>query len=165
MARAVTWCCLCAALLPAVGCQPTPATQQAPQPVARIDAIELRAMPNALNWDEDAGPDGLRAEVFCYRVDRPQPAPVEGMMEFLIYEGRVRRSALGSTEPFHVWRFTAAELRPCLVRRMGLWGYVVQLGWGAHVPSASSVTLVARHVPPQGRPVHSAPISIAMGAQ
>lgn len=148
-----------------IGCQPTGVHPNAPAPVSRIDAVELRAMPSAVNWDDDPGPDGLRVEVFCYRFDQPEPAPAEGTLEFMLYEGRLRGPELASAEPVLIWRFTDRQLRPKLVRRMGLWGYSVQLAWGDRVPKSPSVTLIARHKSPEDRIVRSAPISISMGAR
>ncbi len=159
------WSLLILVSLAAVGCGPAGLHPDAPRPVARIDAIELRAMPTAVNWDDDPGPDGLRAEVYCYRVDQPEPMPIEGVLEFVLYEGRLRRSELAAAEPILIWRFTDRELSQMLVRRMGLWGYAVQLGWGDRVPQSASVTLVARHRSPEDGLVQSAPISISMGAR
>lgn len=149
----------------AAGCEPTRVQPDAPDPVARIDAVELRAMPSAVNWDDDPEPDGLRVEVFCYRLDQPEPAPVEGELEFLLYEGRLRAGELASADPLLTWRFTAAELRSVMVRRLGLWGYSLRLAWGDRLPESSSVTLIARHRSPEDRIVRSAPISISMGAR
>ncbi|MGC9453929.1 MAG: hypothetical protein ACP5HU_03615 [Phycisphaerae bacterium] len=161
---------LTAALLMAVGmlvggCQPTSVNPNAPATVARIDALELRAMPSAINWDDEPGPDGLRAEVFCYRIDQPEPFPVEGQLEFLLYEGRLRGGELASADPLLTWRFGPSELRGLMIRRLGLWGYSMQLAWGDRMPRTSSVTLIARHRSPEGRTVHSSPISISMGAR
>ncbi|MFW6065283.1 MAG: hypothetical protein ACOC9S_00550, partial [Planctomycetota bacterium] len=109
--RKLTAVLLAVVCMTATGCERTGVHSHAPGSVARIDAVELRAMPSAVNWDDDPEPDGLRVEVFCYRLDKPEPAPVEGELEFLLYEGRLRAGELGSADPLLTWRFTGAELR------------------------------------------------------
>ena len=134
-----------------------------PKPVDVADAVNFwAAPPAAINWDEVPGPDGVQARVFLFQANRPEPVLVTGTIEFLMYVGRVERGVVPLSEPLKTWRFTGDELAGLRVRDMIGWGYAARLGWGRDVPKAPVVTFRVRYQPPQGPPVYSAPISMAL---
>ena len=57
-----------------------------------------------------------------------------------------------------------ATVRTVLARGIAGWGYTVPLGWGKPGPATSSVTVTARYVPPRGRPIAAAPVTISIRA-
>ncbi len=139
---------------------PTP-----PRPVDQVDALELwAAPPAAVNWDEVPGPDGVQVRLYLYQVGRPQPVMVGGDVEFQIYTGRPKQDGRPDpeAEPFKVWRFSSDDLAVRRVRSMVGWGYVARLGWGGQAPEGTLVTVQALYRPREGRPVLSAPVSIAL---
>jgi len=136
-----------------------------PAPSDRADVVTLWAEPPApVNWDDVPGPDGLRGCVYLFQADRALPVTVTGSLEFRLYAGRLTIAAAAKAEPIRVWRFGPDVLPRCLSRGLAGWGYRMVLDWGRDAPNATSLTLVAVYVPPQGPPVASAPISVAMGS-
>lgn len=129
--------------------------------VSRIHAVTLHAMPTAINWDGEPGPDGVRAGVYLFRRDRDASLMVaEGTVEFVLYDGLFRAEELDGQPVFRRWRFPADLLPAYRVRSIVGPGYRVQLGWGAAGPTSSSLTLVARHVAADGTAVDSRPLTI-----
>ena len=135
-----------------------------PAPVKREDQITLLALPAALNWDNEPGPDGVQTIVHLFRRAPAQPVLATGKLEFLLYEGRISQDELPHAEPFHIWPFTAADLEPYMGRSKAGWGYALRLPWGPRAPRSGSITLVARYTPLGAREptVYSAPTIIAM---
>lgn len=165
------WMVLAALGVAAAGCgQPTPRAKELrsvsavpPKPVDVADAVDFwAAPPAAINWDEVPGPDGIQARLFLFQVNRPEPVLVTGTIEFLMYAGRAERGAVVPGEPLKTWRFTGDELVGLRVRDMVGWGYATRLGWDGDVPKGPVVTFRVRYQPPQGPPVYSAPMSIAL---
>jgi len=139
------------------------AGESPPKPVARVDAVELwAAPPAAINWDEVPGPDGVQVRLYLYRVEDPEPVLVDGSVEFRLYAGRVRPDVAPAPEPLKVWRLTAEDLAVRRIRSLVGWGYAARLGWGGEMPKAPAVTVQAIYHPPEGPPVASAPLSIAL---
>jgi hypothetical protein len=155
----------CAAALSAAGGCGAPAARPAgarpPDPVAQAGAITLFSGLSAVNMDERPGPDGLVVELFLHRPDG-NTVLVTGRVELLLFAGPVPAERLTQTAPLITWGFDAPELRGYTIRKMGLWGYRLPLRWGPNVPEAESVTLVARYLPPSGRPVYSAPTAVSL---
>jgi hypothetical protein len=140
------------------GVSPTP-----PKPVDRAIAIDLWAVPPAaINWDDVPGPDGVQVNVFLYQADRAEPVLVKGTIEFTMFEGRRPREGLEAAQPLRQWKYTEQELATREIRGPAGWGYAAQLGWGKDVPKSAVVTLLVRYLPPQGPPVSSAPVVIAI---
>jgi len=134
-----------------------------PKPVAQVDAIELWASPPAaVNWDDKAGPDGVQVRVYLFQLGQAQPVMVEGAVEFRMYAGRVPRSAIPDGEPFRTWRFAGDDLAVRRFRSMVGWGYAARLGWSGQPPDASVVSVQAVYEPPEGTPIFSAPVAIAL---
>jgi len=139
------------------------AAESPPKPVAEVDAVELwAAPPAAINWDEVPGPDGVQVRLYLYRVEDPEPVLVEGSVEFRLYAGRVRPDAAPAPEPIKVWRMTPEDLAVRRIRSLVGWGYAARLGWGGEMPKTPAVTVQAIYHPPEGLPVASAPLSIAL---
>ncbi len=139
-----------------------PGSATPPRPVADVDVVDLQAMPTAMNWDDVSGPDGLQARVFLFRQDRAQPVVGEGRLVFSMFEGRVPVTALAVAEPAERWAFEGDALRARLGRNIVGWGYAFVLPW-RRVPPSAAVTLVAHYEPPGGgRPVRSAPLTVAV---
>lgn len=161
---------LLAALLPALaGC---PAQQdrarfggtQRPAASERVDQLTLMVSPSPVSLDERPGADGARGVLYVVRDG--EPVEGRGTFEFLLFEGNVPPASIASTEPFHVWHYSAGEMAGRFGRTppYGLWGYMVTLAW-PQAPEADSVTLVARYTPPGGRAIYSAPTAISMGTR
>jgi hypothetical protein len=151
------------------GCFWPKPTSGPPAPVANVDAMELSASPTAMNWDDKPGPDGIEVVLMCYQIPNSQPVPVTvaGTMEFQLFEGVVAPEKLSEARPFHVWTFQSWEMnRPGVLSRWyGLWGYILRLGWDAHVPTTEKITVTARYLPPNGQPLYAKPVVILMVAR
>ena len=157
---AAAWAAGCAS-----GCTPSARTVSAtaPRPADKADAINLWATPPAaINWDDLPGPDGVQLRVFLFQAEQPQSVLVKGTLEFMMYAGRVQSTNLESAQPLRTWTFTSQELATRQIRDMVGWGYFVRLGWGLKQPTAATITVTAKYVPPAGDPVFAAPISIQM---
>jgi hypothetical protein len=152
---------LTAAVLGGCGSMRRGVSQTPPEPVDRVDAINLWAVPPAaINWDDVPGPDGIQVNVFLYQADRAEPVLIKGTLEFVIFEGRRPREGLEGDTPFRTWTYTEQELATQEMRGPAGWGYMAQLGWGKDVPQSAVVSLFVRYVPPKGAPVASSPIII-----
>ena len=80
---------LAAAVLGGCGSMRRGVSQTPPNPVDRVDAINLWAVPPAaINWDDMPGPDGVQVNVFLYQADRAEPVLIKGTLEFVMLEGR-----------------------------------------------------------------------------
>lgn len=157
--------CLVLIGLGSTGCGPPPKNVP-PQPVAEVDAIELYApFPPILNWDNSPGPDGVQVIANFYRVGptRTEAIAVSGVLEFLLFEGKVDPQDLSSAKPFHIWTYQPHELPQFLTRgSLGLWGYRMRLGWGNHIPRSERVTLTVRYTAPGRQVIYAKPITITM---
>jgi len=149
----------------AVGCNSRSKTpgDRPPAAVDHVDRFAIPTSPHPLNWDAEPGSDGLAVQVFFERRSvGPLPVAVTGTIEFMLYEGALTAGQEAAT-PLHTWNFTGAELPGYAVRAAWGWGYAMRLGWGAKRPKTSSVTLLARYIPPTGSPVDAQPIIIPVG--
>ena len=150
-----------AAVLGGCGSMRRGVSQTPPNPVDRVDAINLWAVPPAaINWDDMPGPDGVQVNVFLYQADRAEPVLIKGTLEFVMLEGRRPREGLEGATPFRTWTYTEQELATREMRGPAGWGYMAQLGWGKDVPKSAVVSLLVRYLPPKGPPVVSTPIVI-----
>jgi hypothetical protein len=135
-----------------------------PDGVTRIDRVTVVLNPPApLNWDGLPGPDGFLVQVYCWRMDEKLAVPVDGTLELMLYEGLYKPGEPGDREPFQVWIFKDPQLGMCLGKSLFGWGYSLELGWGTHVPTARTVTIIARHRSARGVVTVSDPVSVAMG--
>ena len=164
--RRLTICIVLAALGPA-GCgEPAKPglSAEPPKPVEMVDSVQLSASPpNALNWDDSPGLDGIQVVVQFYQMSQDLPVTVSGTLDFLLCEGMVGAADLAKAQVFHMWTYQAYDLPQYLFRSFGLWGYSMRLGWGAHLPTTDTVTLTARYQPPGGgQPIYARPIIIMM---
>ncbi len=158
--------CLAVAALTAAGCPDGAGPVGAPGPpavVERVDHIDLHCSPAAMNWDGRPGPDGIGAQVYCYRLAEPLPVTVGGTLELVLYEGKVAEEQLLTVPAAHTWRFPAGELERYLVRNIIGWHYSIPLRWGRDAPQSDVLTLVARHRAPDGQTVQSRPATVLKG--
>lgn len=134
-----------------------------PRPVKHVDVINLAlSPPTVLNWDNRPGADGMEVVVHLYQLARPLPVMASGRLEFLLYEGNVPKGALLGTKPFHTWGFEGDQLEAHRGRDVIGWGYGMRLAWGSRVPTGSTITLAARYLPPEEKPLYSAPVTIPL---
>lgn len=134
-----------------------------PRPVDRVDQVHvLVSPPTVLNWDDTPGPDGVQVNVYLSVMSRAEPVLGKGTLDFLLFEGRVPKGSVATSQPYFTWTFGLQELATRQVRGVAGWGYAVQLGWGQRTPKAGVITLVARYVAKDGPPVYSSPVSIPM---
>lgn len=150
-------------LLCAAGCSADGLGPNAPEPVAQVDRVHLLLPLNpTADLDGKPGSDGVMAEVFFERVDRPAGVAVSGTLEVLFYEGVPAPTELAQKEPFHVETFPNATLR----RMEGAWmygiSYRIPVAWGPKPPASKSITLVVRYLPPAGPPTLSRPEAILL---
>jgi hypothetical protein len=133
-----------------------------PAPVDRIDAVVAEAVPFAIKGSESSAPEGIRVRVMLFRSDQPQPVVGEGGLDFLLYLGKSGEVDPAKTPPFHLWSYTSPELEPFLSRNIVGWGYSMTLGWGAHVPTSPTVTVIVRYRPFIGDPIYAKPVTIVV---
>jgi len=134
-----------------------------PAPVAEIDRIEMLSLPAAVNLDNKPGPDGLRVQTYLFQVGRPQPVPVSGTLEFLLFDRKVGLGELDTVKPSRVWSFGPRDLPNYLTRSMIGWEYAMELRWDDDAPKSDTISLAARYTAPAGRRVYSSPVVIALG--
>ena len=154
--RAQTSMLILAAGLAVAGCT-------GPQTVVKVDELLIQTPPEAINWDNVPGPDGLEVAVLFFNYEQKQSLSVDGTLLFNLYEGVVPADDLAKSKPRYTWVFTPAMLQSHQVRSAAGWAYAMQLAWGRAVPIATSVTLTVQYNPPHGPPVYAnRPITIAM---
>lgn len=133
-------------------------------PLPRVDAISLQAMPTAVNWDDQPGPDGLQIRLHLFQQTQPMPVVLErGQLEAVIYEGRVKAKQLSAAKPFYKWDYSAGALNRVKSKSIVGWGYRLSLGWNENVPKTDTITLSVRLMNPNGAPLYAKPIYLAMG--
>ncbi len=154
---------LLAALL-AGGCGPQRPPDMPPS-VARIDQIVLQATPTPVNLDDQPGVDGLQARAYLFLAGEDQPVPVDGALEFMMFDNVRTRLEIRQIQPLRSWRYAERTLEARLRKSMFGWGYEVQLPWGPEPPPCARVTLAVRHVPPDGPPTWSQPMTISIGGR
>jgi len=160
MALAVVVCV--SLILP--GCGSTSASGEQVSAGNRIVSMSLQTAPNALNWDGEPGPDGVRARLFLFAGGQSDAAQLQrGSVDFLLFEGRVAESQIAGTPPYHLWSFTASEFAASAGQGLIGWCYEPTLAWGKHVPRTNTITLVVRINQPGLPPLYSAPTLLSMG--
>lgn len=149
------------------GCEDPGGSGSLRPPAATVDVtgFSLSSSPTALNWDDKPGPDGVIARVQFFRTgphDEIRSVPVQGELEFLLYERRVPADELAQTKPSFTWQFPPEKLPDYLGKQMGMWAYQMQLDWREKPPKATVVTLVARWKSPGGTWKYSDPTLVAV---
>lgn len=140
---------------------PTSAPRTTDSPAQRVDAINLIAPPTAMNLDDKPGADGVPLTVYLFSVDESAPLSMRsGVLEFLLFGGRMGGEQLRAATPLRTWTFTAADLQRAQDETLIGRCYKIVLRWGDQAPPTRSITLVARYVPAVGRAMYSSPISI-----
>lgn len=131
-----------------------------------VDQLHLLTIPVAINFDNVAGADGFAIKVYASRASDPKPVAIpRGTVEILMYNGVVRASDLATTKPLRTWSFSGDTLRDRQYRTSIGIGYQFALGWGEAKPAADRVTVVARHLSPEGPVISSLPSSIVTNIQ
>jgi len=138
------------------GCMQSPRLPEA----ERVVGVDLWAAPLAEDLDGSAGVDGVSIRLMLKDATTPTPvvATETDQIEMLMFEGRPRRP--DEREAFHIWRISGAEMRVYLAKFYGLWCYELVLEWPDRMPTANSVTVIARYRGDAGRPIHSVPVTI-----
>lgn len=139
-----------------VGCAPGGASG-----AGSVIAVDLQALPAAVNFDARPGPDGLEVMVYLYEQQRPQPAEANGIIEFLMYDGKIPQDKLMTAGPMQAWSFGPAQLVGARSKGLAGTGYAFQLSW-KQVPAGNRVTVLARYTPIAGEPIYSAPVAISV---
>jgi len=144
------------------GCQLAGLSSSSPRPAKQVDEVFVRlSPPTALNWDDRPGPDGLQARVNFFRHDDDLSVPVDGTVEFELFEGRTSEKSVAEKQPFYTWRFENGELERHLSKTIVGWGYEMRLPWD-RPPKVSSITLVTRHRSSEGKVRTSKPLFLAL---
>jgi hypothetical protein len=137
---------------------------QPASPSPAVEALQLQSLPTVVNLDDRPGADGVQMRLYMFHPREPMAVALErGTVEFLLYEGRVRRAQLETSEPHHAWSFSAEQLRRFAAPSLIGVGYQLALGWGDNAPRTGIVTLSARLLRPGQRPLYAEPLSLAMG--
>jgi len=120
-------------------------------------------MPLAVNLDDIPGADGVVLKLFAANRGHPRSLPLRsGTLEIAAYPGTPSPTAL--PEPFQLWTFTPAELKPYeFTTGLGT-GYSLTLNWMPRLLSSNRVTIIARYLSTHGAPVTSAPSFITAAA-
>ena len=144
---------LLVAFLPAGCSSPSSSSPAAPEAIREIN---LLVMPTALTLDGQPGADAVAVKIFAATAAHAQTAPLRnGVLEVIAFDGTLDPAL--PTDPFHTWRFTPADLARRESKSVLGTGYDLTLSWSPKVLRTGRLTLVARFLPPQGRPVLSAP--------
>ena len=152
-----------------VGSSSHPSSQNLPADQAHgsaqgppLVAIEVYAVPVALNWDSDPQPDGVELEVYFFASKLPLAQPVNrGILDIVAYDGRPDKQPLAARPPLHRWRLTPAILTGRAHRGMVGVGYGLALDWGNDVPQQDYVTITVEYrSSPDAAPIRAAPVSI-----
>ncbi len=151
-----------AALAAAGGCEPPgKVSRMMPPSVVQIDRLGVHVERGAAtNWDDKAGADGVVVRVYCYQYHQPKTVTVNGVLEFMVFEGGLSAGTIDKAVPFKVWRFTTDQLPAYADRSMVGWGYTMQLAWEKNAPKTRRITLVARFISATGEETFSTPVSI-----
>lgn len=150
----------------AAGCQQPDAPvrpKTPPEPVARVDQVHLWApLQPTVKVGGGSGADAFVVEVFFEQAGQNMPVTVSGSLDMLLFAGRVEGEGLSQAKPLQTWSFSPPQLSGMLIRgQYGMFGYRLMLPWDKP-PARPMVTLVAKYRPPQGPPVISSPISVAI---
>ena len=101
--------------------------------------------------------------MYFFRVDTSQAISLNrGVLEFVMYEGRVPAAKIASAPPMRVWRFDAMDLRRHQGKTVIGQSYRFRLGFENRPPASSSVTLSARLLRPNGKPLYAMPVLLAV---
>jgi hypothetical protein len=153
-----------AACLAAAGCRPQAGAIRPPAPRNDPDVLSvLTFVPPTVNLDEDADPEGIRAEAFFFVRNEGPTVTADGTLTFRAFPGRVTAGELSAARPFARWPFSAADLAAQVVRTRYGWGYEFLLLWTAHPPPAETITLTATFESAGGRQVVAKPTYVNLG--
>ena len=125
-----------------------------------VDEVHLFGLPMTFNMDATPGPDGFAVRVFVTKGGGAKGTVINsGTLEVLMFDGVVDADKVAVDQPKQVWRFTPHQLLSLREQTSLGTGYRFALRW-QEPPTRGYITIVARYVPPQGRPVYSSPSAI-----
>jgi len=128
---------------------------------ARIQELNLLAVPVAVNLDDRPGPDGFVIKIYAGSPKRPKPVPLEdGQIEVAMFDG-IPGIGDAVSQPRRIWTYTAQELRPYQIETSIGIGYQLAVLWGDAKPTHDKITVVVRYTPARGQSLASAPSIIA----
>ncbi len=153
-----------------LGCASTKPRPSAAQPeassIAKVDELNLVAMPVAVNFDAVPGPDGIVIKVFPVDDSQPKPGAIKsGSLEVLMFDGYFDAAKLAASQYRHLWSFTANQLKPYEFTSTIGTGYNLTLPWGNDRPREDKISVVVRYRSPQGKLIYSAPSAITVNTQ
>lgn len=144
-----------------------PDKENIPTPSPTVNAIELSAMPTAINFDNIPGPDGVRIRIVLWQIISDVPHAIqlkEGIVECLLYEGQVAPDTLNDKKPAIIWRYSANLLARSMSKSIVGYKYNASLRWNKdNQPKGSTITLAVRLLRPGRSPLYAKPINLALG--
>lgn len=123
-----------------------------------IHELHLFVSPVGLQSSPSGPVDGLAVRVFASSRGHAKGVPIRsGTLDILAYDGAPDEAARRSVKPAQVWSFPATKLPPFAVTSSLGTGYELALPWQGTRPTASRLTIVARHTPASGPSLFAAP--------
>ena len=114
----------------------------------------------ALDWDDDAEPDGLHVPVFLWSSD-PLPVHRLGTLQCILYQADPQDTA--QRIELLRWEYGPQQMRTLVRRNRRDWPfYPLVLDWGGKVPKVGRVLLRVRFIDPQTGPVSSDEIAFTV---
>lgn len=142
-------------------------TDNIPTPSPTVNAIELSAMPTAINFDNIPGPDGVRIRIVLWQIISDVPHAIQlkqGIVECLLYEGQVAPDTLNEKQPAIIWRYSANSLARSMSKSIVGYKYNASLRWNKdNQPKGSTITIAVRLLRPGRSPLYAKPINLALG--
>lgn len=142
-------------------------SEKIPAPSPTVNAIELSAMPTAINFDNIPGPDGVRIRIVLWQIvsDVPRAIALEkGIVECLLFEGQVAPDSLNEKKPAIIWRYSADSLSRSMSKSIVGYKYNTSLRWNdENAPKGSTITIAVRLLRPGRPPLYAKPINLALG--
>lgn len=150
---------LCVMLL--TGCASTGTSDTTPM----VESLHLFCVPQAVNLDGEPGPDGFAVRLFARGPKNSKGVAFpNGVLEIAMFEGLVSGTSGSTNKPLRTWEFAGSELKKHAGESAVGTGYRFTLRWTDARPAGSRISIVARHLPPTGPAITSAPSSISIGA-
>lgn len=152
-------------LLLAVGCASSgqPGSRSVRGSGDAVAELHLITVPVPLKLGGQSNSSGFAVKVFAGNLTRPKPFAIKtGTLEILMYDGALKKEAVGLPTALRTWSFPVAELRKHEVRASIGVGYQFALMWGEARPATNKITIMARYRGPGESVVHSAPAVILL---
>jgi len=129
-----------------------------------VDEIRLVAVPMALNFDRQPGPDGFAVKVYGLNHGSVRPQEIrQGAIQLFMFDGVL--IGTNAIEPLCTWTYSAGELRQYEMNSTIGLAYQFAPRWGDKRPNQNRFTVVARYNPDGEKALESAPSVISVGQQ